>query len=147
MTVTIYIWRAEYRDPTRHDAALLHPYEDAQPALYDLPDGWTVGKNQAEEDMIFTDRGEGCDLFVQGSGVAAISSAGIVWLRRTGEKRGDALKLARESAGLSMRQLAEKAGVSANTVSLIENGQSNPRADVLAALAKALGTTMDAIWQ
>ena len=147
MTVTIYIWRAEYRDPTRHDAALLHPYEDAQPALYDLPDGWTVGKNQAGEDMIFTDRGEGCDLFVQGSGVAAISSAGIVWLRRTGSHRGDALKLARESAGMSMRQLAEKAGVSVNTVSLIEAGQSCPRADVLAALAKALGTTMDAIWQ
>ena len=65
---------------------------------------------------------------------------------RTGSHRGDALKQARESAGMSMRQLAEKAGVSANTVSLIENGQSNPRADVLAALAKALGTTMDAIW-
>lgn len=147
MTATIYIWRAEYRDPIRHDAALLNPYEDAQPALYALPDGWTVGKNQAGEDMIFTDRGEGCDLFVQGSGVAAISSAGIVWLRRTGSHRGDALKLARESAGMSMRQLAEKAGVSVNTVSLIEAGQSCPRADVLAALAKALGTTMDAIWQ
>lgn len=147
MTVTIYIWRAEYRDPTRHDAALLHQYEDAQPALYDLPDGWAVEQNEAGQEMICNDRGEGCELIVQGSGVAAVSSAGIVWLHRIGEKRGDALKLARESAGLSMRQLAEKAGVSANTVSLIENGQSNPRADVLAALAKALGTTMDAIWQ
>lgn len=147
MTATIYIWRAEYRDPTRHDAALLHPYEDAQPALYDLPDGWTVEQNEAGQEMICNDRGEGCELIVQGSGVAAVSSAGIVWLRRTGSHRGDALKLARESAGLSMRQLAEKAGVSVNTVSLIEAGQSCPRADVLAALAKTLGTTMDAIWQ
>ena len=147
MTATIYIWRAGRNDLGCHDTALLRPYEDAQPALYDLPDGWAVDKNTAGEYMIFTDAGEGCDLYVHGSGVAAISSAGIVWLHRTGEKRGDALKLARESAGLSMRQLAEKAGVSANTVSLIENGQSNPRADVLAALAKALGTTMDAIWK
>lgn len=146
MTVTIYIWRAEYRDATRHDAALLHPYEDAQPYLYDLPDGWTVGKNQAGEDMIFTDRGEGCDLFMQGSGVAAISSAGIVWLRRTGSTKGDALRRAREEAGMTMRQLAEDAGVSTNTISLIEAGRSAPRADVLKALAEALGMSMDAIW-
>ena len=79
--------------------------------------------------------------------MAAVSADVIVWLRRTGSHRGDALKLARESAGISMRQLAEKAGVSVNTVSLIEAGQSCPRADVLKALAEALETTMDAIWQ
>lgn len=146
MTATIYIWRAGRNDLGAHDLALLRPFEDAQPALYDLPAGWAVEQSSDGEEMIFTDKQKGCDLVVQGSGVAAVSADGIVWLRRTGEKRGDALKLARESAGLSMRQLAEKAGVSANTVSLIENGQSNPRADVLAALAKALGTTMDAIW-
>lgn len=146
MTVTIYIWRAGYNDINTHDIALLHPFEDAQPALYDLPAGWTVEQNEAGEDVIFTDKQKGCDLIVQGSSVAAVSADGIVWLRRTGSHRGDALKLARESAGLSMRQLAKKAEVSASTVSLIENGQSNPRADVLAALAKALGTTMDAIW-
>lgn len=147
MTVTIYIWRAGYNDINTHDTALLHPFEDAQPALYDLPAGWTVEQNEAGEKMIFTDKQKGCDLVVQGSGVAAVSADGIVWLRRTGSHRGDALKLARESVGMSMRQLAEKAGVSVNTVSLIEAGQSCPRADVLAALAKALGTTMDAIWQ
>lgn len=147
MTATIYIWRAGRNDLGAHDIALLHSFEDAQPALYDLPAGWTVEQNEAGEDMIFTDKQKGCDLVVQGSGVAAISADGIVWLRRTGSHRGDALKLARESAGLSMRQLAEKAGVSVNTVSLIEAGQSCPRADVLASLAKALDTTMDAIWQ
>lgn len=147
MTATIYIWRAGRNDLGAHDIALLHPFEDAQSALYDLPAGWTVEQNEAGEDMIFTDKQKGCDLVVQGGGVAAISADGIVWLRRTGSHRGDALKLARESAGLSMRQLAEQAGVSVNTVSLIEAGQSCPRADVLAALAKALNTTMDAIWQ
>lgn len=147
MTATIYIWRAGYNDINTHDMALLRPFEDAQPALYDLPAGWTVEQNSTGEKMIFTDKQKGCDLIVQGSGVAAVSADGIVWLRRTGSHRGDALKLARESAGMSMRQLAEKAGVSVNTVSLIEAGQSCPRADVLAALAKTLGTTMDAIWQ
>lgn len=147
MTVTIYIWRAGYNDALHHDTALLHQYEDAQPAIFDLPEGWTITQNETGANMICNDRGEGCELIVHGSGVAAVSSSGIVWLRRTGEKRGDALKLARESAGMSMRQLAEKAGVAVNTVSLIESGQSCPRADVLAALAKALDTTMDAIWQ
>lgn len=147
MTATIYIWRAGRNDMGAHDTAFLHPFEDAQPALFDLPAGWTTGKLQDGEDAIFTDKQKSCDLVVQGSGVAAVNADGIVWLRRTGSHRGDALKLARESAGLSMRQLAEKAGVSVNTVSLIEAGQSCPRADVLAALAKALNTTMDAIWQ
>lgn len=44
------------------------------------------------------------------------------------------------------RRRADAAGVSANTVSLIEAGRSAPRADVLKALATALGTSMDAIW-
>lgn len=146
MTVTIYIWRAEYRDVTRHDAALLHSYEDAQPYLYDLPDGWKVAENSLGEDMIFDAQGKGCDLIVQGSGVAAVSASGITWLRRTGSTRGDALRRAREEAGMTMRQLADAAGVSANTISLIEAGRSAPRADVLKALATALGTSMDAIW-
>lgn len=147
MTATIYIWRAGRNDLGAHDMALLHPFEDAQPALYDLPSGWTVEQNEAGEDTIFTGKQKGCDLVVQGSGVAAVSADGIVWLRRTGSHRGDALKFARDAAGMSMTQLADKAGVSANTVSLIEAGRSCPRADVLAALAKALDTTMDAIWQ
>lgn len=147
MTVTIYIWRRAKTDINAHDTALLHPYEDAQPALYDLPDGWEVAKNQAGEDMIFDRDGLGQSLYVHGTGVAAISAAGIVWLKKTGTRRGMALKEAREAAGLSMRQLAELAGVSANAVSMIEAGKSAPRADVLAALAHALEMPMDAIWQ
>lgn len=147
MTATIYIWRSGYNDINTKDTAFLHPFEDAQPYLFDLPDGWTVGKGVDGQDVLFTQAGDGCDLYVQGSGVAAISAEGIVWLKRTGSHQGDALKAARENAGLSMRQLADVAGVSTNTISLIEAGRSCPRADVLAALAKALHTTMDAIWQ
>ena len=146
MTATIYIWRAGRNDLGAHDTAFLHPFEDAQPALYDLPAGWAVEQNEAGEDMIFTDKQKGCDLVVQGPSVAAVSEDGIVWLRRTGSHQGDALRFAREYSGMSMRQLAEKSGVSVNTVSLIEAGKSAPRADILKALADALGTTMDAIW-
>lgn len=146
MTVTIYILRAGYRDINARDVALLHPYEDAQPYLYDLPDGWEVSQNNAGEDMIYDDLGNGCDLVVQGNRVAAVSVKAITWLKRTGSHQGDALRNARVAAGLSMRQLADKAGVSVNTVSLIEAGRSAPRADVLKALATALGTSMDAIW-
>lgn len=146
MTVTIYIWRAPRNDINAHDAAFLHSCEDAQPYLYDLPSGWEVSQNAAGEDMIFDAHGEGCELVVQGNGVAAVTSRAITWMRRTGSNQGDALRRARESAGMSMRQLADAAGVSANTVSLIEAGRSAPRADVLKALAMALGTSMDAIW-
>lgn len=61
-------------------------------------------------------------------------------------RRDGLLRRAREEAGMTMRQLADAAGVSANTISLIEASRSAPRADVLKALAEALGTSMDAIW-
>ena len=146
MTVTIYIWRAPWNDINAHDAALLRPYEGAQPALYDLPDGWEVAENTYGEYKIFDADGRGRDLVVQGNGVCAVNANGITWLRRTGSTQGDALRRARQEAGLTMRQLADAAGVSANTVSLIEAGKSAPRADVLKALATALGTSMDALW-
>ena len=144
MTATIYIWRRAKADINAHDIALLYPYEDAQPALYDLPAGWEVARNQAGEDMIFDQNGRGQSLYVHGTGVAAISA---VWLKKAGSRQGQALKEAREDAGMSMRQLAYAAGVSANTISLIEAGKSAPRADILASLAHALDMPMDAIWQ
>lgn len=146
MTVTIYIWRPGRHDINARPAALLHSFEDAQPTLYDLPDGWQVAKSVDGEDVVFDNRGNGCDLVVQGSGVCAVNASGVTWLRRTGSTQGDALRLARQEAGMNMRQLAEAAGVSLNTVSLIEAGKSAPRADVLKALATALGTSMDALW-
>lgn len=52
---------------------------------------------------------------------------------------GERIQQARKSAGLSLRALAEKAGVSAMAISKYENDQSTPSSRVLLALAKALG--------
>jgi len=52
---------------------------------------------------------------------------------------GDRVQQARKAAGLSLRALAEKAGVSAMAISKYENNQSIPSSGVLLALAQALG--------
>lgn len=52
---------------------------------------------------------------------------------------GSRIQQARKAAGLSLRALAEKAGVSAMAISKYENNQSVPSSGVLLALAKALG--------
>lgn len=52
----------------------------------------------------------------------------------------DVLRTLRERQGLSMRQLAEKSGVSAAEISRIESGfRQKPSPDLLRALAPALG--------
>lgn len=51
------------------------------------------------------------------------------------------LRLARNKAGLSYRQVGESAGISATTVFKYEKGQSRPRAHTLRALATALDCT------
>lgn len=51
---------------------------------------------------------------------------------------GDRIQLARKASGLSLRALAEKAGVTAMAISKYENNQSTPSSEVLIALAKAL---------
>lgn len=58
---------------------------------------------------------------------------------------GLAIKVAREGQGLSMRQLAEKAGVSVSTVSMIEGGERDPTFGTLVTIAKALGTKPSAL--
>jgi Zn-dependent peptidase ImmA (M78 family)/DNA-binding XRE family transcriptional regulator len=52
---------------------------------------------------------------------------------------GERIQQARKAAGLSLRALAEKTGVTAMAISKYENGQSTPSSGVLLALAKALG--------
>lgn len=52
---------------------------------------------------------------------------------------GERIQQARKASGLSLRSLAEKAGVSAMAISKYENNQSVPSSTVLLALAKALG--------
>lgn len=48
----------------------------------------------------------------------------------------------RESAGLSLQALADKAGVSRSMISLVERGESSPTAAVLEKLATGLGLTL-----
>lgn len=49
------------------------------------------------------------------------------------------LKLKRVSCGFTQAQLAEKAGISQNSISIYEKGRSFPQRDTLDRLAKALG--------
>ena len=51
---------------------------------------------------------------------------------------GERIQQARKASGLSLRALAEKAGISAMAISKYENNQSTPSSGVLLALAKAL---------
>jgi len=49
------------------------------------------------------------------------------------------IQQARKASGLSMRGLAEKAGISAMAISKYESNKSTPSAGVLLAISKALG--------
>lgn len=49
----------------------------------------------------------------------------------------------RKAAGLTMRQLAKKSGVSLSTINRFENGLSTPMLPSLAKLAKALKVTLN----
>ena len=53
----------------------------------------------------------------------------------------------RERNGLSLRALADKSGVSPNTVSLIERGLSSPSIDTLQRLAVGLGVPITAFFE
>lgn len=56
---------------------------------------------------------------------------------------GERIKRGREAAGLSLRALAERVGVSAMAVSKYERGLSTPSSDVLLGLARALGVRVE----
>jgi ribosome-binding protein aMBF1 (putative translation factor) len=56
---------------------------------------------------------------------------------------GARLQQERMSAGLTQKQLAEASGVAQADISRIEQGQSNPTADTLTALAGPLGVSLD----
>jgi transcriptional regulator with XRE-family HTH domain len=55
---------------------------------------------------------------------------------------GSAIRLARESLGLSLEKLSEEAGITYQYLSSLENGKENFTVGVLEALAKALGTAV-----
>ena len=56
---------------------------------------------------------------------------------------GSRLKIARQRAGLNMRDLGEKAGVSAQAISKYERGINVPGSDVLLRLSKALDVKVE----
>jgi transcriptional regulator with XRE-family HTH domain len=65
---------------------------------------------------------------------------------KTVESLGDYLREQRVSARLSLRQLAEQAGVSNPYLSQIERGLRRPSADVLQQLAKALRISAEQLY-
>lgn len=60
---------------------------------------------------------------------------------------GQRLKAARLAAGLSLRELARQADVSASLVSLIENGKSQPSVASLYAFARILDVSVDELFE
>ena len=62
------------------------------------------------------------------------------------EPLGLALQRIREARGLTIEELAQKSGVAALTIRDTERGESTPRMDTIARLAKPLGLTFDEVW-
>jgi len=56
------------------------------------------------------------------------------------------LRLARVERGLSQAELAEKVGVTRQTIGLIENGNYNPTLNLCVGIARALGRTLDQLF-
>ncbi len=56
---------------------------------------------------------------------------------------GERIKQARTAAGLPLRGLADKVGISAMAISKYENGKSTPSSGVLLSLSKALGVPVE----
>ena len=58
------------------------------------------------------------------------------------------LKLARVENNLTQAELAEKVGVTRQTIGLIENGKYNPSLNLCIAIAKTLNKTLnDLFWE
>ena len=56
------------------------------------------------------------------------------------------LKSARAALDLSQQDLAEKVGVSRQTINAIEKGDYNPTINLCRAICKALGKTLDELF-
>ena len=64
----------------------------------------------------------------------------------SGARLGNRLKVARAEHGLSQAQLAERAGVTRQTISSIETGQYGPSALLAFQLARVLGKRVDELF-
>jgi len=60
---------------------------------------------------------------------------------------GNQIRMLRDQRRLSQQALAEASGISRNTLSLIERGQTSPTVSTLKGLAKALGVEINAFFQ
>lgn len=63
------------------------------------------------------------------------------------DKIGKNIKKHRRRCKLSQSSLAHKVGISRTAVSDIENGRYNPNSDNLYAIAKALGVSMEILFE
>lgn len=70
-----------------------------------------------------------------------------VYEERLEENLGNRLRELRRQQGLSLRALAEKSGLSANTLSLIENGKTSPSVATLQQIAIALNIPITAFFE
>ena len=62
------------------------------------------------------------------------------------ELSGDAIRAARERAGLRRERLAADVGVSISTIERAETGRNVPAADVVAAIARRLDVPMETLF-
>jgi len=63
------------------------------------------------------------------------------------EQVGQRLRVLRKARDLSIRSLAEKSGLSVNTLSLIENGKTSPSVSTLHQLAESLNVSITAFFE
>lgn len=70
-----------------------------------------------------------------------------VYEERLEETLGNRLRELRRQQGLSLRALAEKSGLSANTLSLIENGKTSPSVATLQQIGLALNIPITAFFE
>jgi transcriptional regulator with XRE-family HTH domain len=85
-----------------------------------------------------------CKVLAAASTVGAVARTKV---GRTVESLGEYLREQRETSRLSLRQLAEQAGVSNPYLSQIERGLRRPSAEVLQQLAKALRISAEQLYQ
>ena len=60
--------------------------------------------------------------------------------------RNKRMKLARVALDLSQEQLAEKVGVTRQTIGMIEAGKFNPSLNLCISICRALGKTLDELF-
>jgi putative transcriptional regulator len=60
--------------------------------------------------------------------------------------QGEKLRQARAAAGLTQKELADRAGIQRETVNHAENGKHLPGSETLARIAKALDVSIDSLF-